>query len=65
MSTSTNSNQTSANVIFVVSATDNEAKGITVNQKEEENTKQPQPVSGFAKNTRYSIYNNGGGYTGL
>ncbi|NTS40929.1 hypothetical protein HRG84_08415 [Flavisolibacter sp. BT320] len=64
MSTATNTNQTSANVIFVVSATDSKAKGLTVNQKEEE-TKKTQPVSGFAKNTRYSIYNNGGGYTGL
>lgn len=65
MSTTTNTTQTTANASFVVNAINGEVKVIVASQKEGENTKQNQPISGFAKNTRYSIYNNGGGYTGL
>ncbi|MBB1284062.1 hypothetical protein HRH25_06730 [Flavisolibacter sp. BT320] len=65
MSTTTNTTQSTVNASFVVNAINGEVKVIVANQKEEENTKQAQPISGFAKNTRYSIYNNGGGYTGL
>lgn len=65
MSTTTNTTQTAANASYVVNAINGEVKVIVASQKEAENTKQNQPISGFAKNTRYSIYNNGGGYTGL
>ena len=65
MSTTTNTTQSTVNASFVVNAINGEVKVIVANQKEEENTKQDQPISGFAKNTRYSIYNNGGGYTAL
>ena len=65
MTTTTNTNQASVNATFVVNTSNGEVKVVVANKKEEEKTKQAQPVSGFAKNTRYSIYNNGGGYTGL
>jgi hypothetical protein len=66
MSTTSNTNQVVANASYVVNRSNGDVKVIVSNQKQEESKKQvQQPISGFAKNTRYSIYNNGGGYTGL
>lgn len=65
MSTTTNANQVVANASFVVNPVNGNVRVIVTNQKQEEIKKQTQPITGFAKNTRYSIYNNGGGYTGL
>lgn len=65
MSTTTNTNQASSHASFVVDVINGETEVIVAHQKEENTKQQAQPVSGFAKNIRYSIYNNGGGYTGL
>ncbi|MDQ3278494.1 MAG: hypothetical protein M3Q06_09215 [Bacteroidota bacterium] len=65
MTSTTNTNQAPVTAAFVVSQTSGEINVIVSGKKEEEKTNSVKPVSGFAKNTRYSIYNNGGGYTGL
>ena len=66
MSTTSNTNQVVANASYLVNRSNGDVKVIVSNQKQEETKKLvQQPISGFAKNTRYSIYNNGGGYTGL
>ncbi len=51
------------NAAYVVNPVNGETKVIIT--KEKESKKQVKVVAAFAKNTRYSIYNNGGGYTGL
>lgn len=59
-----NASQTHAtNTTLVVNPANGEVK-MVVNQKAEEK-RELKMVARFAKNTRYSIYNNGGGYTGL
>jgi ABC-type proline/glycine betaine transport system ATPase subunit len=58
-----NTAQTTVNTTLVVNPANGQVK-VFVNKKTEE-MKKPKAVAAFAKNTRYSIYNNGGGYTGL
>jgi hypothetical protein len=58
-----NTSHTATTTTLVLNPTNGEVK-VLLNKKKEE-TGQPKAVAAFAKNTRYSIYNNGGGYTGL
>ena len=58
-----NTSHTTTSAMLVMNSKNGEVK-VLLNKKKEE-TGQPKVVSAFAKNTRYSIYNNGGGYTGL
>jgi uncharacterized protein YktA (UPF0223 family) len=58
-----NVNNATINASYVVNATNGEIKVVVSSKKEEKKTE--KTVAAFAKNTRYSIYNNGGGYTGL
>lgn len=64
MTTATNTSQTTVNPAIVVNSAKGDVKMI-VTTKKEEVSNPAKPVSGFAKNTRYSINNNGSGYTGL
>ena len=65
MKSTTNTNQAAVNATVVVNPSNGEVKVLVASKKEEKATNPAKPVMGFAKNTRYSIYNNGGGYTGL
>jgi hypothetical protein len=65
MKFTTNTNQAAVNATVVVNPSNGEVKVLVAGKKEEKATNPAKPVTGFAKNTRYSIYNNGGGYTGL
>ena len=51
------------NASYVVNPAKGKVKVIVTIEKTP--NKEMKVVAGFAKNTRYSIYNNGGGYTGL
>jgi hypothetical protein len=62
--TNTKTNQTAVNTSYVVSSTNGEVKNVVATKEAKAKTT-VKSVAGFAKNTRYSIYNNGGGYTGL
>lgn len=54
------------NTSYVVNPTNGTVKVMVSNKNTKKEVKQSVKVAGgFAKNTRYSIYNNGGGYTGL
>lgn len=63
--TNTNTHQTAVNTTYVVNATKSEVKKVVAAPKEVVIKTSVNTVAGFAKNTRYSIYGNGGGYTGL
>ena len=65
MTSTTNTNQAPVNTAYVMNPVNGEVKVIVTSKKEEETPNPAKPLDGFAKNTRYSIYNNGGGYTGL
>lgn len=58
-----NTNQAAVNASYVVNSSKGEIKVVVTTKKA--TAKELKTVTGFAKNTRYSIYNNGGGYTGL
>jgi hypothetical protein len=66
MATEKNTIQTTVNASYVVNSSNGEVKVIVSDKKpNKEEKKTLKTAGGFAKNTRYSIYNNGGGYTGL
>ena len=58
-----NTTPATVNASYVINPVKGEVKIVVTEKKETK--KVMQPLAGFAKNTRYSIYNNGGGYTGL
>lgn len=64
--TTANTTLATVNASYLVNPSNGEIKVMVsnINTKKEEK-KTLKTISGFAKNTRYSIYNNGGGYTGL
>jgi hypothetical protein len=61
--TTQNSTQATVSASYVVNHAKGEVNVIVTTKKEP--LKEAKPVMAFAKNKRYSIYNNGGGYTGL
>lgn len=62
--TTENTLQAMSNTSYVVNQTNGNVKMLVTSKKQEAKATQ-KPILNFAKNTRYSIYNNGGGYTGL
>lgn len=63
--TTENTTNATVNASYVVNPANGEIKVIVSNKEKKEMKKSLKTIAGFAKNTRYSIYNNGGGYTGL
>lgn len=63
--TSKNTIQTPANTSYVLNPTNGNVNVMASKKKEEQKEKSGKAVAGFAKNLRYSINSNGGGYTGL
>lgn len=64
--TTENTTQAIVNASYVINPTNGTVKVMVSNKSNKKEVKQSVKVAGgFAKNTRYSIYNNGGGYTGL
>ncbi len=63
--TTENTMHATLNASYVLNPSNGEVKLIVNNTSKKEAKKSLKTVTGFAKNTRYSIYNNGGGYTGL
>lgn len=61
--TTENTPQVTVNASYVLNKTTGEVN-VKVTSKKEMKTG-AKPTGAFAKNIRYSIYNNGGGYTGL
>jgi hypothetical protein len=61
--TTTNTTETTIKATYVLNPEKGQIKILVTNKKEVNNAE--KQVAAFAKNTRYSIYNNGGGYTGL
>lgn len=63
--TNSNTTQTFVATTYVVNTAKPEVKMIVTNKKKQETKIAAKPVAAFAKNTRYSIFGNAGGYTGL
>ena len=61
--TTKETNPLNVNASYVVNQTSGEVKVVV--SKVKESKKPVKVVAAFAKNTRYSINNNGGGYSGL
>ena len=61
--TTQNSTKSNVSASYVVNPVKGEVKVVVTSEAAPK--KELKAVTGFAKNTRYSIYNNGGGYTGL
>jgi hypothetical protein len=62
-----NAIETTVNTSYLVHGGNGNVKVVVTNKTEKQaKTGNTNPSTAlFAKNTRYSIYNNGGGYTGL
>ena len=63
--TTENTTQATLNASYVINASNGEVKVMVSSKNIKETKKTLNVAGGFAKNSRYSIYNNGGGYTGL
>lgn len=63
--TTKNATQATVNASYILNPANGEVKVMVSNREKKEAKKPLTTITGFAKNTRYSIYNNGGGYTGL
>ena len=63
--TTKNATQATVNASYVLNPANGEIKVMISGKENKEAKKSSATINGFAKNTRYSIYNNGGGYTGL
>ncbi len=63
--TTPNINELIVETSYIVNPAKSELKVVVTSKKENKSAKHAKAVPSFAKNTRYSIYNNGGGYTGL
>ena len=63
--TKQNTNQTTINTAYVINPAKGEVKLVVTTKTEETKEKQLKTNAGFAKNLRYSLNSNGGGYTGL
>lgn len=63
--TTKNATQATVTASYVLNPANGEVKVMVSSKEKKEAKKTLKTVTGFAKNTRYSIYNNGGGYTGL
>lgn len=60
-----NTTQAAVDASYVINISTGEINVKMSAKKEKETKMAEKPVGAFAKNIRYSIYNNGGGYTGL
>ena len=60
-----NTTQATVNASYIMNTSTGEVTVKVSAKSEKERKTAAKPAASFAKNIRYSIYNNGGGYTGL